>query len=191
MLRVVAIVSVVGAFAAALYFGGDTLEAWESPEPSAQAAPDAQKKKPKKHRKRAASRKQARRPATKPPATWLARLNTLCRKTEAQAAAIPPPITAEGASEYLRQVARVARRFNRRAEPLLRAGSDRQAARKLDSLFAEEDRLMQSLLSAAEQRQFERVQDLMSALTAVGKSENKILRGLGARDCAVEDEFRL
>ena len=39
MLRFVAIVAVLGAFVAALYFSGDALEAWESPEPSKASLP--------------------------------------------------------------------------------------------------------------------------------------------------------
>jgi hypothetical protein len=192
MFRLFAIALVVVAFGATLYYSGETLEAWESPKPSAKAAPDTHRKGKSQKRKSLVSRKQARRPASKPHPMWLARLNTLCRNSEAQAAAIPPPITAEGSAEYLRQVVKVARRFNRKAETLLRGDANPQSARELERLFAEEERLMQSLLSAAERRQFERVTDLMPALTRVGKSENRVLHGLGARDCTVsEDAFQL
>lgn len=192
MFRLLGIALVVVAFGATLYYSGDRLEAWESPKAAAQSAPDAQKKKPKKHRKRAAARKHARRPATKPPTTWLTRLNTLCRRSEAQAAAIPPPITEEGALDYLQQVVQVARRFNRKADGLLRAGAAPGTSRQMADLFAQEERLLASILTAANRNQFERANELMPALRSVGRSENRILRGLGARDCTVsENEFEL
>jgi hypothetical protein len=190
MFRLFAIAAVVGAVGATLYFSGDALEAWESPQPSAKAAPVAAKKSKakKRHRQRAASPKHTRRPTPRHKATWLTRLNALCRNSEDEAAAIPLPITAEGGLYYFRQVVQVARRFNRKAEVLMRRGADPADADRLARLFDQEESLMQDLLTAAEQKQLDRLRRMAPALVAVGKSENKILAGLGARDCTVADD---
>jgi hypothetical protein len=188
MFRLFAIAAVVVAFGATLYFSGNALEAWESPQPSAKAAPVAAKKAKRRHRQRASSRKHAQRPARRHKATWLSQLNTLCRHSEDEAAAIPLPITAEGGLYYFRQVVQVARRFNRKAEVLMRQGAAPADADRLARLFDQEESLMQNLLTAAEQKQVDRLRRIAPNLVAVGKSENKILAGLGARDCTVSDD---
>jgi hypothetical protein len=193
MFRLFAIAAVVVAFGATLYFSGDALEAWESPQPSAKASPVAAKKAKakKRHRQRAASRTHARRLTPNHEATWLNHLNALCRHSEDEAAAIPLPITAEGGSYYFRQVVQVARRFNQKAEVLIRRVAASADADRLARLFDQEESLMQDLLTAAEQKQVDRLRRIAPALVAVGKSENKIFAGLGARDCtASDDPFR-
>jgi hypothetical protein len=191
MFRLFAIVAVAGAFFGALYFSGSALEAWESPK----AAPEAATAKPKTKKKARAnvvSRTQTKPHRSAQPTTWLAQLSRLCRRSEEQAAAIPPPITAEGTSYYLREVVPVARRFNRKADVLLAKGPDRDAAKQMHSLFVSEESLLRSLANAIDDRNVDRIRTNLIALTAVGKSENKLLTRLGARGCTVsEDAFSL
>ena len=80
MLRFVAIVAVLVAFFAALYFSGDALEAWESPESSKASLPASETRRKAKPKRRAKSAPKAARPAASPrKPTWLRELNALCR----------------------------------------------------------------------------------------------------------------
>jgi len=188
MFRLFAIVAVVGAFFGALYFSGNALEAWESPKPAAKAASPERKNARKAPHATLVSHTRTRHTAV----TWLVRLNRLCEHSEEKTAAIPPPITPEGTSYYLRQVVPVARRFNRRADALLHRAPDRAAAAEMHRLFASEESLLQALADAIDDRNVDRMRRTMTALGAVGKSENAILTRLGARRCTVsEDAFSL
>lgn len=191
MFRLFAIVAVAGAFFGALYFSGNALEAWESPKPAVEAAGAKAKKAKKKPRAQLVSRKMRPKPhRSQQPTTWLAKLNRLCRSSEEDAAAIAPPITAEGTSYYLREIVPVARRFNRRADVLLASAPDRSAAERMHRLFASEERLLGSLADAIDDRNVDRMRQTMTSLMAVGKSENRILTRLGARGCTLsEDAF--
>jgi hypothetical protein len=194
MFRLFGIALVVVAFGATLYYSGDTLEAWESPEPSAKAAPDAQKKGKSKKRKARARRQQAARRASKPPTTWVAQMNTLCRRGQAEAEAVPVPLTPEGLPDYFRQLARVNKRWNRRAVALLDRGASRdpEAARGLVRLLGEEEGLMAELTSAVERGQDKRFEQLRPRIITLGRSESRLLKRLGARGCTQsEDSFRL
>jgi hypothetical protein len=192
MFRLFAIVAVVGAFFGALYFGGNALEAWESPKPEAQAATAHAKRAKKKKRKAQLVSRNTKPQRPQRPLTWLARLNRLCLRTAEETASIPPPITAEGSSYYLREVVPVARRFNRKAEALLDEGPDRAAREQMHRLFVSEESLLRSLADAIDDRDVDRLRRTMTALVAVGKSENRILTRLGARGCTVsEDAFSL
>jgi hypothetical protein len=196
--RLIAILAVVGAFGATLYYGGDYLESWESPRPaSAQAATGTHKKKAKKNRVRSAPRARARRRTTsrKPePKTWAARFSELCRRGEAEAAAIPPPITLEGSADYFRQFARLNKRWNREAAALLERGDSRdpQAVRQLRRLFDKGESLVADLVVATERRQFKRYDRILPAMIALAKSENRLLARLGApQGCILsEDAFQ-
>jgi hypothetical protein len=192
MFRLFAILAVAGAFLGALYFSGNALEAWESPKPAAQAASPKAKTGKKKARAELVSRTRKKRHRPQEPVTWLAQLSSLCLRTAEETAAIPPPITPEGSSYYLREVVPVARRFNRRAEVLLERGPDRAAAARMHRLFASEEGLLRSLADAIDDRDVDRMRRTVTALVAVGKAENRILERLGARGCtASEDAFSL
>lgn len=189
MFRLFAIVAVAGAFFGALYFSGNALEAWESPKPAPQAAAVEKKGKKKAHARLVSREKPTARRAKQPP-TWLAKLNRLCRSSEEDAAAIAPPITAEGTSYYLREIVPVARRLNRRADILLASAPDRSATERMHRLFAAEERLLGSLADAIDDRNVDRMRQTMTSLIAVGKSEDRILARLGARGCTLsEDAF--
>lgn len=189
MFRLFAIVAVAGAFVGALYFSGSALEAWESPKPAPEAAVATKKAKKRAHTRLVSREKPTAHPA-KQPTTWLAKLNRLCRSSEEDAAAVAPPITAEGTSYYLREIVPVARRFNRRADVLLASAPDRSAAERMHRLFASEEHLLGSLADAIDDRNVDRMRQTMTSLIAVGKSENRILTRLGARGCTLsEDAF--
>lgn len=196
MFRLIAIFGVVAAFGATLYYSGDYLEAWESPQASsAQAAPDVRKK-AKKTPRRAARRAQASRRATtpKPQATWVAQMNALCRRGQAAAEAVPVPLTPEGLPDYFRRLGRVGAHWNRKAAALLEQGASRdpEAVRGLLRLLAEEEQLMSTATSALQRGQLKRFEQLRPRAVALGKSQNRLLKRLGARGCtAPEDDFQL
>ena len=193
MFRLFAVVAVVGAFFGALYFSGNALEAWESPKVAPKAAATKAKTKKAKHaRAELVVSNQSKPPRKKRPSTWLTRLNGLCLRTAEETASIPPPITPEGTSYYLREVIQVARTFNRKAEVLLDEGPDRAAADRMHSLFVSEEALLRSLANAIDDRDVDRMRQAMTGLLAVGKAENRILTHFGARGCtASEDAFSL
>jgi hypothetical protein len=194
MFRLVAIAAVVVAFGATLYYSGDTLEAWESPKPSAKAAPDAQRKGRSNKRKGRAKHRSATRRATKHQPTWVAQMDTLCRRGQAAAEAVPVPLTPEGLANYFRQLGRVNKRWNRRAVALLERGATRdpEAARGLVRLLGEEESLMAALTSAVERGERKRFEQLRPRIMTIGKSERRLLRRLGALGCTQhEDSFRL
>ena len=176
------------AFGAALYFSGDYLQAWENPEPAkAQAAP-APRKKAKRRRHAPVKRtKPARKASTKP--AWLTELNALCRRAQDDAAAIPPPITAEGVADYFRQIQRLNNRWNRQAAAVLRRSGPSARAARLIGLFGEEERILSEIVSAVESRQAKRIERMRPRFVALAKSENRLLKGLGARDCTIEDAY--
>jgi hypothetical protein len=192
--RLLAIFGVVVAFGATLYYSGDYLEAWESPQPSAQAAPGTHKKANKSRERSAPQMRARRRAANRKPKTWAAQFSALCRRGEAQAAAIPPPITPEGSADYFRQFARLNRRWNREATVLLERGAarDPQAVRQLLRLFDKGESLVADLVVATERRQFRRYNRILPAVIALAKSENRLLARLGApRGCMLsEDAFQ-
>src|SRR5919108_5198478 len=102
MFRLIAIFGVIAAFGATLYYSGDYLEAWESPQASsAQAAPDTRKK-AKKKPGRVVRRARARGRATKPQPTWVAQMNSLCRRAQAAVEAEPVPLAPAALPDYFR-----------------------------------------------------------------------------------------
>jgi hypothetical protein len=199
MFRVVlAVLGVALLFGGAVYASGNYLDTWESPKSASRPhrAPKSEPKKkakvapakPKPKRRKAPQHKVNRKPA------WLTQLNSLCRRGEDQAAAIPPPITPEGAIDYFRQIARLAKRWNRRAAPVLQIAA-RQHPRDVERLLRllrEEERLIDAIVSAADRGKYRRIGRIAPALAAVGKSENRILRRMRASDCTIsENPFRL
>ena len=196
MLRVVAIVAVLGAFGAALYFGGDTLEAWETPEPSQASlpAPDTKRKaKPKRPAKKAA------RPAPKParPAkprkpAWLIELNALCRQTRVELEEVPSPSGLSEVAPYLREVGRLNRRWNKQGVAILRRGGNAAAASELRELFGRDEAAVQTMLTMAEKGQYQQLGAYAQTLVPLAKAENRMLKKLGAVDCTVSPgEYRL
>jgi hypothetical protein len=200
MFRVVlAVLGVALLFGGAVYASGDYLDTWESPtsasRPHRKAKPEPKKAKakvapakPKAKRRPAPRRKVHRKPA------WLTQLNTLCRRGDDQAAAIPAPITPEGALDYFRQIGALAKRWNRRAAPVLRIAA-RQHPRDVERLlrlFREEERLIDAIVSAADRGKYRSIAPSARSLAAVGQSENRILRRMHATDCTIsENPFRL
>ena len=195
MLRFVAIVAVLGAFGAALYFSGDALEAWESPEPSKASlpAPETKRKaKPKRHARPAAKTKAAR-PAAKPrkPA-WLIELNSLCRHSRIELEAIPRPSQLSGVVPYLRQAGRLNRRLNARALALVRRSDNATVASQFHELFDRDEAAVQRMLTLAEKGQYQQLARFAQSLVPLARAENRMLMRLGAVDCTVfPDDYRL
>jgi hypothetical protein len=77
---------------------------------------------------------------------------------------------------------------NRKADVLLAKGPNRGAAEQMHRLFASEESLLQSLANAIDDRDVDRMRRTLTALSAVGKSENKILTRLGARGCTLSND---
>jgi hypothetical protein len=185
MLRVFAIVSVLGAFGAALYFSGDYLQTWESPEPPASAAPAPRSKKKAKPKHRA-------RPAKKPAkreAAWLTELNAYCiRVLDEGDYAFEPPSRREDVPRYIHRFERWNTRVNRQMAELVQRSGDAKATTTLRGLFEQEEQLVHSMLTAAQNGDAQTMRKHMRSLIAVAKSENAVLTRLGSVDCTLEPE---
>lgn len=193
MRTVLAVVLVAFIFGGTLVIGGERLGAWDSPTPASHLAAAASAKpkqaaRPAQRRKRTRP-KAARRPrrATKPPA-WVAQLNALCRSAEAQAANVAPPQTIRGVRAYIRRMAALSRRWNRRATtgPLAAAARRHpQQVREIRQLFEEEGILIRSALAAAERRDIEEFGRLGPLMGMNGEEQSRLLVALGAQGCAL------
>lgn len=189
MLRtLLAVGAVTLAFGATLVIGGERLGAWDSPSatPLPKGEPVGFKAMPpagRVERRRAPAKARA----TKPPA-WVAQLDALCRSAEATAAKMHQPQTLPELRAYLHEMAGVSHRWNRQAStgPLARAARRHpDAARRLRGLFAEERRLIQSALTAAERSDVTAFGELGPTLVANGVEQSQVLVALGAQDCAL------
>jgi hypothetical protein len=189
MLRVFAIVSVLGAFGAALYFSGDYLQAWESPEPPATAAPTPHSKKKAKPKHRA---RRAKKPV-KREADWLTELNAYCiRVLDEGDYGFAPPSRPEDVPRYIHRFERWNTGVNRRMAKLIQRSGDAKATTRLQGLFAQEEQLAHSMLTAAQNGDAQTMRKHMRSLIAVAKSENTVLTRLGSVDCTLEpDAFDL
>ena len=182
MVRVLAIVAVLGAFGAALYFSGDYLQAWEAPEPPANAAPAAPAKKKAKPKHRA---QPAKKPARRK-AAWLTELNAFCiRVLDDSEYASDPPSRPEEIAPYIRQMERRNKRVNRQAAELIQRSGDAKTATALRRLFGQEEQLVHTVLGAAQKGDAQGFQRAMRSLLAVARSENRLLTRLGAVDCTL------
>jgi hypothetical protein len=191
MLRVFAIAAVLGAFGAALYFSGEYLQAWESPEPPATAAPAPRSKKKAKPKHRA-------RPAKKPKpanrkAAWLTELNAYCiRVLDEGDYGFNPPSRPEDVPRYINRFERWNTRVNRQMAELVQRSGDAKATTKLRGLFEQEEQLAHSMLTAAQNGDAQTMRKHMRSLIAVAKAENTVLTRLGSVDCTLEpDAFDL
>ena len=192
MFRLIAILGVVAAFGGTLYFGGDRLEAWESPQAAVEeveASDPGSKKKAKSKRRSQATRKAKAKPRK---VTWLVKLNALCRRGQDATDSIGPPAGPADSARFLREFARLNGRLNDQAAGLVRRSGNAKAARQLRGLFDQDEALIRSIITAAQKGQQRKVGNLLQSLVAVAKSENRLLGRLGAIDCTVSpDVFRL
>jgi hypothetical protein len=200
MLRLVAIVAVLGAFGAALYFGGDTLEAWETPEPSQASLPAPETKRKSKPKRRAQPAKNASRRAPKPARraskprkrAWLIELNALCRQSRIELEEVPSPSGLSEVAPYLREAGRLNRQWNEQGIAILRRGGNAAAANELRELFDRDEAAVQTMLTMAEKGQYQQLATYAQSLVRLARAENRVLKKLGAADCTVSpDEFRL
>ena len=190
MFRLIAILGVVAAFGGTLYFGGDRLEAWESPQAAVkeiEASDPGSKRKAKSKRRSQVARK------TKPrKATWLVKLNALCRRGHDATDSIRPPTGPADTARFFRQYTQLNRRLNDQAAKLVMRSGNAKAARQLRGLFDQDEALIRSMLAASQKGQQRRLGNLLQSLLSVAKSENRLLTRLGAIDCTVSpDLFRL
>jgi hypothetical protein len=187
MFRLIAILGVVAAFGGTLYFGGDRLEAWESPQAAAEeldaSAPAANKKAKSKRRQHASPKAKPRK------VTWLVKLNALCRRGRDATEAIRPPAGPADSARFFRQFARMNSRLNDQAAALVRRSGNEKATSQLRGLFDQDEALVQSILAASEKGQYNRLGNLVRSLLAVAKSENRLLARLGAFDCTVSPDL--
>jgi hypothetical protein len=187
MIRVFAIVSVLGAFGAALYFSGDYLQTWESPQPPAKAAPappSKKKAKAKPPRPVRKAKKESRRKGA-----WLADLNAFCiRVLDESDYAFAPPSRPEDVPRHIRRYERWNVRVNRQMAELVQRSGDAKATRALRGLFVQEEQLAHSMLSAAQNGDVQGMRRHMRSLLAVAKSENRVLTKLGSVDCTLEPD---
>lgn len=193
MLRVFAVVAVLAAFGGALYFSGDYLQTWESPEPPASAAPAPRSKKkkvkavPKPARPARRARKESRRKAA-----WLAQLNALCIRALDDGYGMEPPSRPEDVPRYIRRFEATNTRRNRQAAELVQRSGDAKTTKAVRGLFDQEEQLVHSVLTAAQNGDQQQMRRHMRSLLAVGKAENRLFTRLGAVDCTLPaDAFEL
>lgn len=189
MFRLFAIGLVIAAFGATLYYSGDTLEAWESPQAAVGASAPSKKKAKRSHR----SRKAAKKAAPRVPG-WVVRLEALCRRGQARTDAIRPPSSPRDRLRYLDDYARLNERWNAKAAALLQGSAARSKPRvkRFIRLLDKEEALVASVISAARNGQFGRLGKLSKQLLDVAKAENRVLIQLDAIACTVSpDVFRL
>ncbi|HKB19670.1 MAG TPA: hypothetical protein VKC65_01565 [Gaiellaceae bacterium] len=195
MFRFFAVLLVVGAFVGALYFSGDALEAWESPQPETVAMPKLPKHKKQRRQKRHARPAKPAQPVkqvshAKP--SWLVELNATCRRGKRESESIPPASTPQEVPSRLKQVIRLNKRMNRETAELVSRSGNAAATANLRTLYAQDEALLQRVLNAAEQRRYQRLAAMGQSLLAVAKAENDVFARLGAHGCTVSpDELRL
>jgi hypothetical protein len=207
MIRVLAAVGGTAlVFAAALIIGGELFGAWEQAKPAAAPRPDADRaralvavKSPsaerrahKQPRRSAARARRLKRTARSRPA-WVARLNALCASAEADTRAIPRPRTPAEVTPYLRRIAALSERWNRRAaDQLALAGrAHSTSVQQLLGLFEEERGLISDAIAAAEARDGARFELLAPMFLANGNEQSRLLVGLGARNCTLPADLQV
>jgi hypothetical protein len=194
MTRVFAIVAVLGVFGAALYFSGDYLQAWESPEPPANAAPapDSKKKAKAKPKAKPARAAHKAKKASRRKAAWLTQLNALCIRALDDGYAMEPPSRPEDVPRYIRQFEATNSRRNRQAMKLIQRSGDAKTAQAVRGLFDQEEQLVHRVLTAAQSGDEQEMRRHMRSALAVGKAENRLFKRLGASDCTLPpDAFEL
>jgi hypothetical protein len=191
MFRLLAILGVVAAFGATLYYGGDRLEAWESPQAAVEAA-EASGPRSKKTAKGSGKARKAKSAPSVP--RWVLRLEALCRRGQAQTDALRPPAGPADTIRYVNDYARLNERWNRRAVALLSgsAGKRDRYVKQLLPLMSQEEAAVKSMLAAAKNGQVGRLRGISNRLLRIAKAENRLLIKMDAIACTVSpDVFRL
>src|SRR5512133_1620548 len=118
MFRLFAVALVLGAFGGALYFGGNAMEAWESPKPENVPIPKSKKAKTKvKHAERVRIAKPAK--AVPAKASWLVELNATCRRGKRESESIHQPAIPQEIAPMLEQAIGMNTRMNRETAALV------------------------------------------------------------------------
>ena len=195
MFRFFAVVLVIGAFGAALYFSGDALEAWESPKPETVAMPKQPKRKhgakPKPHARPERHAQPVKNVSHAKP-SWLVELNATCRRGKRESESIPQAYTPQEIPGTIKRVIRLNTRMNRETAALVSRSGNAAAAAKLRNLYAQDEALLQRVLKTAEQGRYERLRALTRPLVALARAENNLFARLGAGGCTVSpDELQL
>jgi hypothetical protein len=190
MFRFFAVVLVIGAFVGALYFSGDALEAWESPKPEPIAMPKLPKPKKKPKPKQHAQPVKYAKPVKKAPAkpSWLVELNATCRRGKRESESIPRPSTPQELPRILKRVIGMNERMNRETAELVSRSGNTAAAAQLRSLYAQDEALLQRILKASEQGEYQRLPGIARSLLAVARAENRLFARLGAGSCTVSPD---
>jgi hypothetical protein len=189
MFRFLAVLFVIGAFVGALYFSGNALEAWESPKQGPVAMPKLPK--PKKHPQPERNTHPVKSASHAKP-SWLVELNAVCRRGKRQSDAIPPAYAPQEIPGIIKRVIRLNVRMNRETAALVSRSGNAAAAARLRSLYAQDEAQLQRILSAAQQRRYERLPALSRSLVALARAENGVFARLGATGCTVSpDELQL
>ena len=191
MFRFFAVVLVVGAFGATLYFSGERLGAWESPKPEPAAMPKLPKPKKQPHPKQHAQPIKYAKPVKKgPPAkpSWLVELNAACRRGKRESELIPRASTRQELARLLKKVIRLNAGMNRETAEIVSGSGKARAAAKLRGLYAQDEILLHQALDASELGQYERLPGIARSLLVVGRAENNLFARFGAGDCTVSPD---
>jgi hypothetical protein len=193
MFRFFAVALVVAALFGTLYFSGNALEAWESPKQEPVAVPKLPKPKakPKRHASPATPAHPVKHISHAKP-SWLVELNATCRRGKRETESIPQASTPRGVPRILKRVIRLNTRMNRETAELVSRSGNAAAAARLRDLYAQDEALLQRILTAAEHGRYERLQVLSRSLVALARAENNVFTRLGAGGCTVSpDDLQL
>lgn len=142
MFRFVAVVLVIGAFLGALYFSGNTLEAWETPKQEPVAVPKLPKPKkhpgPKRHAGPATHTQPVKSVSHAKP-RWLVDLNATCRRGKRESDSIHRPATRQEVPRALRQMIALNVRMNRETAELVGRSGDAALTAQLRNLYAQDE----------------------------------------------------
>jgi hypothetical protein len=103
-----------------------------------------------------------------------------------------PPSRPEDVPRYIRQFEAWNTRRNRQATRLVQRSGDAKTAKAVRGLFDQEEQLVHSVLTAAQNGDEQQMRRHMRSAVAVGKAENRLFKRLGAVDCTLPpDAFEL
>ena len=195
MSRIVAVLVVTAAFGGALVYGGHAMGAWDEYEPVPDRAGTRVKapggpasKRPKSERRRAKSARAAK-PSRRAPLTWADRANAVCRRARPNLELLARELAAarslEELDSALAALARVNKRVNAQIQAIPPPRRQQARVRALHRLLADDERLVERMISAIRRQDASALRAAVAAADAVARRENELLWVLGANECTV------
>ena len=186
MVRVVVMVSALAAFfSAAVFFGGDTVGAWDEPKIAPDTADRPSRGKDKRDGTPARSKRVElrERRAAAAKVRWGAKVEALCLRASREVAALPRPTTPAQGTTYLRRVVRLNSRLNDEFAALRPPRALGKDAQRVLALLRRDERLVQALVAASSSGDTARMSRLAASLRETAGLESALLVALGAKRC--------